>query len=151
GRTELISCHSMSTERQQPEATIVGLEAQRALLGDAVVNAALAPLRAKLASLAPAPTDESPAQTLKQVTILFADIVGSTMLSQHLDPEATSAVIDGALARFAAIIERHGGTDTTALPCAWACTLVARCSVAGSMPRKASEGRLSTSRHAWSR
>ncbi|MET0917502.1 MAG: adenylate/guanylate cyclase domain-containing protein, partial [Burkholderiales bacterium] len=99
----------MSTERQQLEATIAGLEAQRALLGNAVVNAALAPLRAKLVSLAAAPTDEPPAQSLKQVTILFADIVGSTTLSQHLDPEATGMVMERALAQFAAIVEQHGG------------------------------------------
>ena len=99
----------MSTERQQLVATIAGLEAQRALLGDVVVDAALAPLRARLASLAAVSTDEPPAQTLKQVTILFLDIVGSTTLSQQLDPEATSAVMDGALAQFAAIVEQHGG------------------------------------------
>jgi predicted ATPase/class 3 adenylate cyclase len=97
----------MSGERQQLEGTIAGLEAQRALLGDALVDAALVPLRAKLASLA-APADE-PFQTLKQVTILFLDIVGSTTLSQHLDPEQTSDVMDGALAQFATVLQRHGG------------------------------------------
>ena len=34
------------------------------------------------------------AQALKQVSILFLDIVGSTALSQHLDPEDLSAVLD---------------------------------------------------------
>src|SRR5436190_15605774 len=102
----------MSTEREQLKATIAGLEAQRALLGAAVVNAAIARLRAKLVSLEAIPLDEPQRQTLKQVTILFVDIVGSTTLSQRLDPEATSAVIDGALAQFAAIIEQHGGKVT---------------------------------------
>jgi len=109
GRAELICSQPMSTERQQLEATIAGLEAQRALLGNAVVNAAIAPLRAKLISLTARPSDDPQPQTLKQVTILFADIVGSTTLSQRLDPETTSAVIDGALAQFTAIIEQHGG------------------------------------------
>jgi len=99
----------VSTERQQLEATIAGLEAQRPLLGDAIVDAALAPLRARLASLAAAPTDEPPAQTLRQVTILFLDIVGSTALSQHLDPEETHVVMDRALARFTGVVESHGG------------------------------------------
>ena len=76
----------MSGERKQLEGTIAGLEAQRALLGDALVDSALVPLRAKLASLAAAPEDGS-FQALKQVTILFLDIVGSTTLSQRLDPE----------------------------------------------------------------
>ena len=99
----------MSTERQQLEATIAGLEAQRPLLGDAIVDAALAPLRGRLASLAAAPTDERPAQTAKQVTILFLDVVGSTALSQHLDPEETHVVMDRALARFTDVVESHGG------------------------------------------
>jgi len=36
----------MAGERQQIENIIAGLESQRALLGDALVDAALAPLRA---------------------------------------------------------------------------------------------------------
>ena len=99
----------MSTERQQLEATISGLLAQRALLGDAMVDAAVVALRAKLASLEPAPADDAPVQILKQATILFLDIVGSTTLAQQLDPEATGAVMDGALAQFTAIVAQHGG------------------------------------------
>ena len=79
----------MSTERQQLEAAIVGSKSQRALLGDAVVDTALAPLRAKLAALAATSADE-PGQMLRQVTILFLDVVGSTALSQRLDPEDTT-------------------------------------------------------------
>ena len=41
-----------------------------------------------------------PDRRCSQVTILFLDVVGSTTLSQHLDPEETHAVMDGALARF---------------------------------------------------
>ena len=99
----------MSAEQQKIEAAITVLEAQRALLGDSVVDTALAPLRAKLAALTALPAAEAPAQTLKQATILFLDIVGSTTLSQRLDPEETSAVMDGALAQFASIVAAHGG------------------------------------------
>src|SRR5690349_12090313 len=49
------------------------------------------------------------AQALKQVSILFLDIVGSTALSQHLDPEDLSAVLDRTLARCAEIVEAHRG------------------------------------------
>lgn len=98
----------MATEREQLQAGIAALESQRALLGDAVAEAALAPLRARLAALAP--VLPAPAtQTLKQVTILFLDVVGSTTLSQRLDPEDIHAVMDGALARCAAIVEAHRG------------------------------------------
>jgi class 3 adenylate cyclase len=41
--------------------------------------------------------------------VLFADVVDSTRLSQHLNPEDMLAVMEGALRRFAASIERHGG------------------------------------------
>jgi class 3 adenylate cyclase/tetratricopeptide (TPR) repeat protein len=100
----------MATEQEQLKAGIVALEAQRALLGDAVVDAMLAPARAKLAALAAPPTPPTePAQTLKQVTILFLDVVGSTTLSQHLDPEAISAVMDGALSRGTAVVVAHRG------------------------------------------
>jgi class 3 adenylate cyclase/tetratricopeptide (TPR) repeat protein len=94
----------MSSELRQIEAAITGLESQRALLGDAIADAALAPLRAKLAALV-----ETPSQTLKQVSILFLDIVGSTALSQQLDPEDTHAIIDDALARCTSVVEAHRG------------------------------------------
>jgi class 3 adenylate cyclase len=96
----------MSTEVQQLQAAVAGLEAQRALLGDAVAEAALAPLRARLAALSAA---AAPAQSLRQVTILFLDVVGSTPLSQRLDPEAIQAVMDGALTRCTAIVESRRG------------------------------------------
>jgi len=99
---------TMASERAQLESAIAALEAQRALLGDAVAGVALAALRTKLAAL-PAEQSSVPTQTLKQVTILFLDVVGSTALSQHLDPEDTHAVMDGALARCTAIVESHSG------------------------------------------
>jgi hypothetical protein len=42
---------AMASEREQLESVIRGLEAQRGLLGDAFVDAGLAPLRARLAAL----------------------------------------------------------------------------------------------------
>ena len=75
------ACPAMASELQQLEATIQGLESQRSLLGDALVDTALAPLRAKLATLAPPVHGDAPAPSLKQVTILFLDVVGSTTLS----------------------------------------------------------------------
>jgi predicted ATPase/class 3 adenylate cyclase len=98
----------MSGEQKQIEATISALEAQRATLGDAVVETALASLRAKLAALGP-PSDDASGQIRKQATILFLDIVGSTMMSRDLDPEEIGVVMDGALAHFTRIIEAHRG------------------------------------------
>ena len=66
--------------------------------------------RAKLATLAGAPTTPpETAQALRQVSILFLDVVGSTTLSQRLDPEAISAVMDDALRRGTAIVEARQG------------------------------------------
>lgn len=98
----------MSASAAQLQATIAALEAQRAVLGDAVVDTALAPLRAQLAALQ-APPPAEPAQTLRQVSILFLDVVGSTSLSQKLDPEETHAVMDGALERCTRHVISHRG------------------------------------------
>jgi class 3 adenylate cyclase/tetratricopeptide (TPR) repeat protein len=100
----------MSPEQRQLEAAIASLEAQRAVLGDAVVESLLAPARARLAALTALPAHPpEPAQTLKQVTILFLDVVGSTTLAQHLDPETIGAVMDDILSRGTAIVEAHRG------------------------------------------
>lgn len=102
----------MSIEQQQLTTAIRALEGQRAALGSAVVDAALGPLRARLAALDAAPgasPASGPQQTLKQVTVLFLDVVNSTILSQYLDPEEVHAVMNGALARWTAIVEAHRG------------------------------------------
>jgi class 3 adenylate cyclase len=99
----------MRSERERLEALIEGLESQRGLLGDAFVDAGLAPLCARLAALAEVQASATPSQTLRQVSILFLDIVGSTLLSQHLDPEEVHAVMDGSLMRCTAIVEAHHG------------------------------------------
>ena len=99
----------MSPEQQQLLTLAADLEAQRALLGDAVVDPALAAVRTRLNALAGdvAGVDAVDAhqQTLKQLTIVFLDVVGSTRLSQHLDPEEIHAVMDGVLAACTAIVE----------------------------------------------
>jgi class 3 adenylate cyclase len=43
------------------------------------------------------------------VSVLFADIVGFTKLSEHLDPERVKRLIDGAFERMIVEIERFGG------------------------------------------
>src|SRR5687768_22317 len=95
-------------EKQQLEAGIDALEAQRGVLGDAVVDAAIEGLRSKLAALQ-AHSAAEPSQTLRHVTILFLDAVGSTALGSRLDPEEISAVMDGLLSRATAVVNAHGG------------------------------------------
>ena len=94
-------------ELQQIEAGLAALEAQRALLGDAVVEMAAAPLRTRLAALQAA--QAASVQQLRQVSVLFVDAVGSTALGRQLDPEDIQAVMDGALGAFTAIVQAHRG------------------------------------------
>ncbi len=96
------------TDRKTLEAAIAALQTQRALLGDAVVDAALGPMRERLARLATG-GGAAPEQTLRQVSVLFLDVVGSTALSRHLDPEDVHAVMDGTLQRCTAVVQAHGG------------------------------------------
>ena len=82
---------------------------RRAELGDAVVDAALAGVQARLAALRASAILAPAAPTLKQVGILFLDVVGSTALSRHLDPEETGAVMNGILRRSTALVQAHRG------------------------------------------
>ena len=88
------------------QAAIDALGSQRAMLGDAVVDAALAPLRARLAALVPL---GAPQQQLRQVSVLFLDMVGSTQLAGKLDPETVHDVLDGALRQLSAVVHEQGG------------------------------------------
>ncbi len=95
----------MSDERERLEHAIAALQAQRAALGADLLALALAPLQDRLASL----QGEAGVRQLRLVTVLFADVVGSTALSQHLDPEEIGTLMDGTLARFSAIVQAHQG------------------------------------------
>src|SRR3954449_13157473 len=46
----------------------------------------------------------------KTVTVLFADVVGSTPLADERDPEAVRALMTRYFDSMSAVIERHGGT-----------------------------------------
>ena len=53
---------------------------------------------------------QSAAGTRKTVTVLFCDLVGSTALGDHADPEVLRELMGGYHARLREILERHGGT-----------------------------------------
>jgi class 3 adenylate cyclase/tetratricopeptide (TPR) repeat protein len=46
----------------------------------------------------------------KTVTVLFADVTGSTGLGERLDPESLRRVMSRYFSEMSAIVERHGGT-----------------------------------------
>ena len=100
------STGSMEETAEQIESTIAALQAQRAVLGDAVVAMAVAPLQEKLAARR---ERDSATQQLKTATVLFMDVVGSTRLSERLDPEDVHAVMDSALERLTGIVQAHHG------------------------------------------
>src|SRR5688500_17100869 len=58
----------------------------------------------------PAAPARPPTTSRKIVTVLFADIVGSTSLAEHHDPETVQALLADYFAQATAIMRRHGGT-----------------------------------------
>ena len=56
------------------------------------------------------PVRGRPRKSRRVVTVLFSDIVGSTALGEHLDPETLRGVMARYFDTMAAVIERHGGT-----------------------------------------
>jgi len=114
------------TEREQLEQVIEALEKQRAFLGDAMVDAALAPIREKMAALAVPPPEQKdsavPALKSKEagatggtgerklVTTMFADISGFTALSEKTDPEAVRDLMNHCFERLVSCITRYEGT-----------------------------------------
>ncbi len=103
----------MSQEIEQLNAAIAALQAQRELIGPALTEAALAPLLARLEEVAAASgacdAAKAAGQSRRQVTVLFLDIVGSTNLSEGLDPEDVHSIMDEALEQFTRIVGAHGG------------------------------------------
>ncbi len=99
-------------DKAQLEQAIAALEAQRTLLGDAVVEMATAPLREKIAALAapaPAPPAVAQDQQRKLATILFADVSGFTAMSETMDAEDVAATFNALWVRLDAAITSHGG------------------------------------------
>jgi class 3 adenylate cyclase/tetratricopeptide (TPR) repeat protein len=98
---------------------MVALEAQRAVLGDAAVDTAVAALCEKLAALEPPSAAE---QKRKQVTVLFADVSGFTAMSETMDAEEVSDLmnalwngIDAAIVAHGGMIDKHIGDAVMAL------------------------------------
>ncbi len=109
---------TLDEQIKQLRLTITEMGAQRSVLGDATVEAALTPLRQKLveleaqAELTKEKAPEPPTRQRKLVTLLFMDVVGSTQMTQHLDPEDTLEIMDAALQRLAEPVKSHGGHVT---------------------------------------
>ena len=95
-----------NADTTQLRAAMAALEAQRLLLGDAVVDAALVAMRAQLDANDPPPAAE---QQRKQATVLFADVVGFTTLSETKDAEEVTELINALWSRLDGLITAYGG------------------------------------------
>ncbi len=95
-----------NAEREQLEQAITALETQRATLGDAATDAALAGIRRRLQALERA----YPERQRKQVTVLFADMSGFTAMVESLDAEAVHEIMNALWDRLDYIIVEHGGS-----------------------------------------
>ena len=96
----------MATAASPFEVGLIALERLRGEIDDAVLDVALDALRQRLAAERAQPLPE---QQLRQVTVMFVDVVGSTALGGQLDPEDLHEVMDPALARFTALVQRFHG------------------------------------------
>lgn len=101
----------MNPDITRLEQAISALEAQRAALGDSVVDAALGPLRDKLAALRQAAENpvEDDSQKRKTITVLFADIPGLAALGERYDAEDLRDAVNALWERLDSAILSHGG------------------------------------------
>ncbi len=94
----------------QLKNAIKTLESQREILGNAVVEASLAALHKQLAELES--EHEGTDRHKKLVSLVFVDVVESTKIGQHLEPDEILEIMDGGLQRLAIPIEQFGGRVT---------------------------------------
>ncbi len=104
------------SDRERLEKAIAAVEAQRADLGDAAVDAVLAGLQRELASIGPAEVqarlgagEGDLAGERRIVTVLICDVVGSTALAEKLDPETWAEIMDRAFEYMTEPVDRFGG------------------------------------------
>lgn len=98
------------TERQQLEQAIAALEAQRATLGDATVDASIAALREKMADVGPAGPDALQLRgERRQATVILADVKGSTALAERVDTETWVGIMNRVFQILGTEIYRYGG------------------------------------------
>ncbi|MCP4536061.1 MAG: AAA family ATPase [Chloroflexi bacterium] len=94
------------TERKELEQAIATIEAQRAVLGDEVVDTMVAAAREKLATL----EAQRAVEQRKQVSVLFADVSGFTAMVEMMDPEEVRDTMNALWERMDRAIIAHEGT-----------------------------------------
>ena len=94
------------SEISKLEQAISALEENRPLLGDAVVDSALTPLRERAVMLRSAGDME---QHRKIATVLFADLPGLAAFTERVDAEDLRDTVNALWERLDAVILAHGG------------------------------------------
>jgi class 3 adenylate cyclase/tetratricopeptide (TPR) repeat protein len=98
------------TEREELEKAMAALDQQRAVLGDSAVDAALAGLQSKLATVGKGePGLPGLAGERRVVTALFCDVKGSTAMAEKLDPEEWAGIMRRAMTILIPPVTRHDG------------------------------------------
>jgi class 3 adenylate cyclase/tetratricopeptide (TPR) repeat protein len=95
------------TDREKLKKAIEALEAQRSILGDIAVDTSISAIRDKLKGLEPAQSEQ---EQRKQVTILFADVSGFTAMSETMDAEDVTEIMNRLWGRLDRVILDNGGT-----------------------------------------
>ncbi|HEX9332511.1 MAG TPA: adenylate/guanylate cyclase domain-containing protein, partial [Anaerolineales bacterium] len=98
-----------SQERENLKRAIEALQAQRAVLGDQIVDIAQASIREKLARLGTGGHAANEPQERKLITVLFADVSGFTAMAETMDHEIVNTVINSLWSRVDKAIQDHGG------------------------------------------
>jgi len=99
---------SVADQIAELEKGIAALEAQRAVLGGPAVDAAVSGMRQKLDGL----RATTPERQRKLATVLFADVSGFTRMSEAMDAEDVTDMMNSVWQRLdAAILQRGGAID----------------------------------------
>ena len=102
---------SIQAQIEKLHGAINGLEVQRSILGDTVVNTALTALRKQLAELEEQVSAQAiPAEDRRMVTILFTDMVGSTSMAEKMDPEEWRQIVLKTHSAIGNAISAHHGS-----------------------------------------
>ncbi|MGD8753324.1 MAG: adenylate/guanylate cyclase domain-containing protein, partial [Anaerolineales bacterium] len=94
-------------ERQRLEQAIATQESLRGMVADEIINATISALRKQLEQVTAAAGKQR-----KLVSVLFTDVVHSTVMVRDLDPEENLEIMDNALKQLAIPVEEHGGRVT---------------------------------------
>jgi class 3 adenylate cyclase/tetratricopeptide (TPR) repeat protein len=89
-------------DSEQLEAAIAAQERLRGVVADEIIDATIALLRQQFSAL-------GAGQRRRQVTVLFADVSGFTAMSERMDAERITAVMNDIWGHLDAVVLNHGG------------------------------------------